>query len=371
MVSLRPIDPYPYDKLLPLRALAERHSGGAIDLSVGTPCDAPPAAVVRALGEAQSLRGYPPSIGTVALRSAATEWLSSYLGVAVEPSGVAACVGTKEFVASAPGLLRVLMPARDTVLYPAVSYPTYAMGATLAGCRAVPVALDSATGRLELDSISAADRERALCLWVNSPSNPTGRLDDLAAAARWGREHSVPVFSDECYVAFTWASEPRSILQAGLDGVVALHSLSKRSNLAGLRVGFFAGDPALVEPLRELRKHAGLMVPGPAQHAAAVALSDETHVDEQRLRYQHRLTTLASLLAPIGFDAALPDGGFYLWCEAPQGDAWAAVTRLADDFGVLASPGEFYGPTSSGYVRFAVVAPDEAFSVLARRVDPS
>ena len=181
MVSLRPIDPYPYDKLLPLRALAERHSGGAIDLSVGTPCDAPPAAVVRALGEAQSLRGYPPSIGTVALRSAATEWLSSYLGVVVEPSGVAACVGTKEFVASAPGLLRVLMPARDTVLYPAVSYPTYAMGATLAGCRAVPVALDSATGRLELDSISAViANERCVC-------GSTARAIRPGASMTWPR----------------------------------------------------------------------------------------------------------------------------------------------------------------------------------------
>src|SRR5208282_4878855 len=174
-------------------------------------------------------------------------------------------------------------PGRDTVLYPAVSYPTYAMGAELAGCRAVPV--PSAPGRsggLALDAVEPADAARALVLWSNSPSNPTCALGDLGAEAAWGRAHGVPVFSDECYAEFTWDGPPRSILEAGTDGVVAVHSLSKRSNLAGVRAGLYAGDEELVSYLVDVRRHAGLMVPGPVQAGAVAALDDDSHVDLQR-----------------------------------------------------------------------------------------
>src|SRR5205814_7019771 len=157
---------------------------------------------------------------------------------------VAACVGTKEFVASLPRYLRLRDPSRDTVLYPAVAYPTYEMGAVLAGCRAVPVPVDD-QWRLNLSQINEEDAARALCLWVNTPANPTGAVDDLGSTATWGRAHGVPVFSDECYVEFTWAGAGHTILEHGLDGVVGVHSLSKRSHLAGLRAGLFAGDPGL------------------------------------------------------------------------------------------------------------------------------
>ena len=369
MTTLTRIDPYPYDKLEPLRAAAARHAGGVVDLSVGTPSDEPPGIVVDALASAHALRGYPPSIGSMQLRQAAQGWLASYLHVDVDPDSIAACVGTKEFVASLPALLKVLIPDRDTVLYPEVSYPTYAMGATLARCRAVPVSVDPVTGDMDLASVDPTDRERALCLWVNSPSNPSGALSDLAGAAAWGRAHRVPVFSDECYVAYTWASDPASVLQAGLDGVVAVHSLSKRSNLAGLRVGFFAGDTNLVGPLSELRKHAGMMVPGPAQFAAAAALGDEVHVEQQRDRYRSRLERVARLLSRIGLSAPLPAGGFYLWCPVDEPDAWPVVTRLAEDYGVLASPGEFYGDAGRRFVRFAVVAPDSALDLFEARIE--
>jgi aspartate/methionine/tyrosine aminotransferase len=182
--------------------------------------------------------------------------------VSVDPGHIAACIGTKEFVGTLPQWLKLRRPERDTVLYPAVSYPTYEMGAILAGCRAIAVPLNE-HGGLDLGAIRAEDVDRALVLWVNSPSNPTGALDDLGAAAAWGRSVGVPVFSDECYAEFTWEGPARSILQHGTQGVVAVHSLSKRSNLAGLRVGAFAGDPELVAYLSEVRKHVGLMVPGP------------------------------------------------------------------------------------------------------------
>ncbi|MBN2621732.1 MAG: succinyldiaminopimelate transaminase [Acidimicrobiales bacterium] len=352
--------PYPYDRLDDLRAVAAGLPGGAVDLSIGTPCDPPPDAVVAALGSSGAERGYPASVGTPAFRAAAAGWLERRFGVEVDPQHVAACMGTKELVAGVPHWLRLRTPDRDTVLYPQISYPSYAMGATLAGCRAVPYA--------GLDDISAPDAERALCLWVNSPANPTGRLDDLAAAAAWGRARGVPVLSDECYIEFTWQGAGRTIVADGPDGVLAVHSLSKRSNLAGVRAGFYTGDPDLVHYLAEVRKHAGFMVPGPVQAAAVVAFDDDRHVDEQRDRYRHRLDLLRAALAAIGVDCPLPAGAFYLWAPAPGGDAWALARRLAAEAGVVVSPGEFYGPAGAAHVRVAAVQPDARLDLVARRL---
>jgi succinyldiaminopimelate transaminase len=353
--------PYPYDRLDDLRKVADTLPGGCVDLSIGTPCDPPPPAVVEALASSGVERGYPPSVGTAALREAAARWLARRFGATVNPSQVAACIGTKELVAGVPHWLRLRTPGRDTVLYPRISYPTYAMGATLAGCRAVPY------GRL--DEIEPADAARALCLWVNSPANPSGELDDLVAAAAWGRDNGVPVFSDECYVEFTWDGPGRTILTEGSEGVVALHSLSKRSNLAGVRVGFYAGDAALVRYLSEVRKHAGFMVPGPVQAAAVVAYDDDRHVDDQRQRYLRRLDLLASALRQAtGVEAHRPPGTFYLWVPAPGGDAWALAHRLAAEGGLLVSPGDFYGRAGAGHVRIALVQPDDRLELAAQRL---
>src|SRR3954452_3939806 len=207
--------PYPYDRLTPLKQHADRHEGGCVDLSIGTPTDAPPAAVVAALGSSGVERGYPLSTGSTGLREAASKWMATHLGADVPTEHVAACVGTKELVAGLPHWLRLRDPARDTVLYPAVSYPSYAMGATLAGCRAVAVPMDD-HWRLDLSAVADEDAERALCLWVNTPGNPAGGLDDLDAAADWGRARGVPVFSDECYVEFTWDGPLRTILSSGV-----------------------------------------------------------------------------------------------------------------------------------------------------------
>lgn len=359
--------PYPYDRLAELVSVAAARHGEVIDLSIGTPVDAPPRSVVEALGSSGAERGYPPSAGTSAYREAAAEWLSRRLGVSADPAGVAACVGTKEFVAGLPHWLRLRRPERDTVLYPAVSYPSYAMGAVLAGCRAVPVPCDD-RWRIDLASIDPADAERALCLWVNTPGNPAGGLDDLDAAARWGRDHDVTVISDECYVEFTWAGAARTILASGNDGVLAVHSLSKRSNLAGVRAGFYAGDPDLVTYLSEVRKHAGLMVPGPVQTAAVVAWADDEHVESQRTRYRRRLELVAEALRSAGLDVELPGGGFYLWVAAPRGDAWGLAHRLAAAAGVVASPGEFYGDAAAGRVRLAMVQPDEVLARMCARL---
>ena len=358
--------PYPYERVDRFKPLAAGFDGGLVDFSIGTPCDPPPSSVVEMLGRSDTERGYPPSVGTDALRRAIVDWNLRRFGVDLDPAHVAACVGTKEFVGTLPQWMRLRRPDRNTVLYPEITYPTYEMGATLSGCRAVPVPM-SPTGGIRLDAIDPADADRALLLWVNSPGNPSGILDDLGAAAAWGRAHDVPVFSDECYVEYTWSDRGRTILEHGLDNVVAVHSLSKRSNLAGMRVGFYAGDPDLVHYLQEVRKHVGMMVPGPAQAAAVVALNDDEHVDVQRTRYRRRLDRMAEVLSRwSGFEVTPPDGGFYLWFEV--GDAWSFTERLVREAGALASPGDFYGAAGSGFVRLAVVQPDERIELVASRL---
>jgi aspartate/methionine/tyrosine aminotransferase len=277
-------------------------------------------------------------------------------------------------VAGLPAWLHLRDPSRDTVLYPALSYPTYEMGALLGGLRAVPVPVDEHFRlRLTPDAVSDADAERALVLWVNSPGNPAGAVDDLAGAAAWGRERGALVASDECYAELTWHGPPRTILghgggADGLDGVLAVHSLSKRSNLAGLRFGWYAGDPSVVRFLREVRQHAGFMVPGAAQRAGAAALADQAHADAQRETYRGRLARLSQIMAAAGVDAPMPEGGIYLWAPAPDGDAWALTARLAQQGGVIVSPGEFYGAAGARYVRVAAVAPNERLELVARRL---
>jgi succinyldiaminopimelate transaminase len=358
--------PYPYERLDRLKTLAAHHEGGPIDCSIGTPIDAPPDFVIDELAKGVGARGYPASIGSADFRAAAAGWLDRRFGVTVGPDQLAGCVGTKEFVASLAQYLHLRSPERDTVLFPAISYPTYAMSAVLAGLRAVPVALKG--GELDLASIGIEDASRALVLWSNSPSNPTGGLDDLEAVAAWGQRHGVLVASDECYAEFTWTGRPRSILEHTLEGVLALHSISKRSNLAGVRAGFYAGDPEIVAYLRLVRQHAGLMIPGPVQAAVALAYGDDEHVVVQRARYRHRLELLANALIHVGVDAPLPDGGFYLWSSKPGADGWQLAEMLAQVSGLIVSPGELYGDAGADFVRIAVVQPDERLELAASRL---
>lgn len=359
--------PYPYDLLDDARDAARARFGSVIDCSIGAPVDPPPAAVVSALSTSDAERGYPPSIGTLAYREAAARWIRRITEVAVDPATeIGAAVGTKEFVAMAPHFLRMRRPDRDTVLYPEVSYPSYEQGAVFAGARGVAVPVDD-QWRIDLSAIDPRDAARAICLWVNTPGNPAGALDDLAAAAAWGRANDVLVLSDECYIEFTWDGPPRSILEHGTEGVLAVHSLSKRSNLAGGRAGFYAGDAAVVHYLREVRKHAGLIIPGPVQSAAVAAFDDQEHVATQRAVYRERLEIGIAIFDAAGVDAVMPGGGFYLWAAAPDGDAWGLTRRLAERSGVVVAPGEFYG-VRTDHVRFAAVQPTDALRLALERI---
>jgi len=369
--------PYPHDRLREARAVADAVPGGIVDCSVGTPVDPMPDVARRALGDAAAAAtGYPATIGVPAYREAAAGWIGRRFGVAVSSDAVVACIGTKELVASLPRMLALREPERDTVLYPAIAYPTYEMGARLAGLRSVPVPLD-ASWHLDLSRISEADAARALVLWVNEPGNPTGAsgdADHFRAVVDWARECGAVVASDECYAEFTYdesgaPAAPATVLTAGHDRVLAVHSLSKRSNMAGLRAGFLAGDAALVSYLGEVRKHAGLMTPAPVQAAATAALGDDAHVDVQRARYARRRRQAKEALQAWGL---VHDGGpstFYLWLRATDGgeDGWSITRRLAEQ-GLLVAPGDLYGSDGSAHVRLALTQTDDRLALAFERL---
>ena len=363
-----PLRPFPWDRLVPLRARASCVPGGLVDLSVGTPVDPVPPLVREALAAAADAPGYPTALGTAAVREAGADWLRRRLDVRADPgTQVLPTTGSKEVVGLLPWLLG-LRPG-DRVLHPSPAYPTYDVGARLAG--AEPVAVPG----LAAGDLSGVDPSGVGLVWVNSPSNPTGRVSDAAALARvaaWGRGHGVPVVSDECYVELGWEESPVSLLSAqvaggALDGLLALHSLSKRSNLAGYRAGLLSGDAALVGRVLELRRQAGLLVPAPVQAAAAAALRDDAHVRAQREVYGRRRAVLLEALAAAGFRREHSTAGLYLWVTRPGWTGEETLARLADS-GVLVAPGDMYGAEGEGFVRVALTAPDERVALAAERL---
>jgi succinyldiaminopimelate transaminase len=316
---------FPWDALAPYGATAKEHPAGIIDLSVGTPVDPTPELIQSALRDATG-------------------------DFAVLP-----LIGSKEFVAWLPTFLTA-----QSVLYPEVAYPTYLVGALLAKAEAITVDID------------ASKWPRADVAWVNSPSNPTGRVhseSEYRAAINWARTTGGVVVSDECYLEFGTNVTPSSILNftnGNNKNILAVHSLSKRSNLAGYRGAFVIGDPALIAQILEVRKHAGMMVPLPIQKAMVVALSDSAHVGVQRDRYNIRKKTLAPALAAAGFTIDFSDAGLYMWATRNE-DCWASVAWLTE-LGILATPGIFYGEKGSQHIRIAMTATDAQISEAAARI---
>ena len=353
---------FPWDALVPYGQRARSHPDGIVDLSIGTPVDPTPEVVQRALQGAADAPGYPTTVGTRALREAALGWLRRrFSAIALDEQCVLPTIGSKELVASLPTHLG-LGPG-DTVVVPELAYPTYEVGARLAGCE-VMVA----------DGTLRAGPRRVALVWLNSPANPTGRVlpvEHLRKVVDWARERDALVVSDECYLECGWDAEPVSVLHPDVcggsaDGILTVHSMSKRSNLAGYRAGFVAGDRAVVTELLEVRRHAGLMMPRPVQQAMQAALDDDAHVEEQRKRYAARRTALRAALEGAGFRIDHSEASLYLWASRDQG-CWETVEWLAER-GILVAPGDFYGAAGTHHVRIALTATDERVAAAVDRL---
>jgi succinyldiaminopimelate transaminase len=367
MTSTRPrvsarLPVFPWDTLEPHAARARAHPDGIVDLSVGTPVDPTPAVVQEALRQASDWPGYPVTQGTPALREAGARWLARRLGVTgLEPAAVIPTIGSKEIVGLLPTLLGV--GPGDRVVVPALAYPTYEVGALAVGAETIAT-----------DSTAAVGPAPVALVWVNSPSNPTGRVlpaAHLAKVVAWARERGAVLVSDECYIELPWTERPVSVLHPDVcggshEGILALHSLSKRSNLAGYRAGLVSGDPALVAEVLELRKHLGLIVPGPVQAAMVAALDDDAHVAEQRERYRARRERLLAALTGAGFRVDESAAGLYLWATRGEG-CWETASWLAER-GILVAPGAFYGAAGAEHVRVALTATDERVDAACARL---
>jgi succinyldiaminopimelate transaminase len=364
---------YPWEAMAPYLAKASEHPGGAVNLSIGTPVDPTPALVQDALRAAADAPGYPTVHGTPALREAIAAWFDRRRGVAgLDPRNIMPTVGSKELVAWLP-LLLGLQPG-DVVVRPKVAYPTYDIGATLA--RVTSVATDN------LDELDDATRSRVRLIWVNSPGNPTGSVrgvESLKSLVEQARELGAVVASDECYAELGWGDwdiqrggqpvpsilNPR-VAGGSHQGLLAVYSLSKQSNVAGYRAAFVAGDPDLMPNLVNSRKHAGMIVPYPVQEAMRVALGDDTHVEAQKDLYRGRRERLVPALQAFGLEIKESDAGLYLWSTAGE-STWDTVARLAER-GIVVGPGVFYGDAGNGYVRVALTGTDERIDAAVARL---
>jgi succinyldiaminopimelate transaminase len=364
---------YPWEAMAPYLAKASAHPDGAVNLSIGTPVDPTPALIQEALKAAADAPGYPTVHGTPALREAIAGWFERRRGVAgLDPRNIMPTVGSKELVAWLP-LLLGLKPG-DVVVRPRVAYPTYDIGATLAGVTSV--ATDN------LDELDDATRSRVRLIWVNSPGNPTGSVrgtESLKGLVAQARDLGAVVASDECYAELGWGDwdvqrggqavpsilDPR-VAGGSHQGLLAVYSLSKQSNVAGYRAAFVAGDPDLMPNLVNSRKHAGMIVPYPVQEAMRVALGDDAHVETQKDLYRGRRERLVPALLDFGLEIKESDAGLYLWSTAGEG-TWDTVARLAER-GIVVGPGVFYGDAGNGYVRVALTGSDERIDAAVSRL---
>ncbi len=353
---------FPWDTIAAVRERASAHPDGLIDLSIGTPVDPTPSVAQDALIAAADAPGYPTVFGSDSLRQAAVDWLSRRFGVVgLSADQVLPVMGSKELIATLP--LQLGLGAGDLIVIPALAYPTYEVGARLAGCDV-----------LATDSTVALGPQAPAMMFINSPGNPTGRIlgpDHLRKVVEWARQRGTLVVSDECYLEFAWEGTPYSLLHPDIcggsfDGLLAVHSLSKRSNLAGYRDAFVTGDQSVVAELLAVRKHLGSMVPTPIQAAMAATLADDEHVEQQRAIYAARHRSLRAAVEGAGFTVSYSEAGLYVW--ATRGEPCRDTMAWLANRGILAAPGDFYGAAGSQHVRLAITATDERIAAAADRL---
>ncbi|WP_027588121.1 succinyldiaminopimelate transaminase [Acidipropionibacterium thoenii] len=352
---------FPWDTIAGAKARAAQHPDGLVDLSVGTPVDQTPQLARQALAASSDAHGYPQVWGTPALRTAILDYMTGRWGAPeLSETCVLPVIGTKELVASLPAQLG--LGADSTVVIPTCAYPTYRVGGLLCGARVqLADSPDEVSGQPDL-------------IWINSPANPSGRMlsmDQVRAWVDFARATGAVLASDECYGEFAWDAEAVSVLdsricEGDVTGLLSCMSLSKRSNMAGYRAGFVVGDPELTSELLAIRKHAGMILPAPIAEAMRVALRDNSHVIEQRERYQRRRAVLRPALEQAGFRIDDSQGSIYLWATRGQ-DCRQTLDWLAQR-GILCSPGDFYVEGPSDHVRISLTATDQQIVDAARRL---
>lgn len=353
---------FPWDTLEDAKALAAAHPDGMVDLSIGTPVDPAPDVARQALIAAADAHGYPTVAGTDALRGSVVDWLERRFAITgIDAAQVLPTVGSKEFIANL--VLQLGLGPGDLIGIPELAYPTYEVSARLAGAEIL--ATDSTTG---------FGPRRASLVFLNSPANPHGQVfgpEHVRKWVEWCRDRGALLVSDECYLEFVWEAEPVSVLHpdingGSLDGILAVHSLSKRSNLAGYRAAFAVGDRAVISELLAVRKHAGFMMPTPIAAAMQAALADDAHVDAQRDRYLERRKRLRRALEGAGFEISHSEGSLYLW--ASRGEPCRDTVAWLAERGILVAPGDFYGPRGSQHVRVAFTVSDEGVDEVTERL---
>ena len=377
---------FPWDSLKPYRALAAAHPDGVVDLAIGTPVDDSPDAARAALAAASNAPGYPAAIGTPAVRRTIIAWMERRRGVrGLTDDAVIPTIGSKESVALLP--LQLGAGPGDVIVHPRAAYPTYDVGARLAGATPVPVDTDADPDTWGLPDGPDGAPASPVIVWLNSPGNPDGHVlgvEQLTRIVAWARHRGAVVIADECYAelgwAEPWASEGvPSLLDARVTGrvngtadttgLLALYSLSKQSNLAGYRAALLAGDPELVKAVTEVRKHSGLLVPAPVQAAMVAALGDDAHVAAQRETYRRRREALLGATAAVGLvNDPASVAGLYLWLSGPASMSAFDLVGAFAELGIVVAPGDFYGEAGAGRVRMSLTDTDERVAAACERL---
>jgi len=331
------------------------------DFSIGDPVEETPAFIRQALHAAVHPHlGYPSIAGAADLRAAIAGYVARRFGVDLDPATqILPTAGSKEAVFHTP--LLVVDPAAPdrAVVFPDPGYPAYQRGVLFAGGEAVAVPLDG-DHVFRPWTLPEALLQRTRMIWLNSPHNPSGAVTSLAElqrAADLCRERDILLVCDEAYADIFHGEPPPSLLQAGTEGVLVLHSLSKRSGMTGYRSGFLAGDAAMIARMRKLRSNPGLSSPDFVNAAARAAWSDDAHVAERRGLFRAKRQLLLDLFEELGLEVHGAEATIYLWVRVPAGhddESWAALLL---DRGIVVSPGRMFGVEGAGrsYVRLALV----------------
>jgi succinyldiaminopimelate transaminase len=366
---------FPWDKIVPYRALAERSAKEQgvdfIDATIGSPVDDVPISVQNAISAAANTPSYPTTAGTSELRDAIVQFLRDARGIqGLDDSNVLPTIGSKEAVGLLPLMLG--LGAGDVVVRPSIAYPTYDIGTMLVGATA-----------LATDDVDEwAGNTNVKLVWIDYPNNPTGEVADAAKLRRIVQEAraiGAVVASDECYAMFNWGHDASATLkphisildEAVCDGdfsnLLMLYSLSKQANLAGYRAAFIAGDNQLIKRLLAIRKQVGLIVPHPIQAAFTAALLDTEATNGILKVYKERHFLLREALLSAGYEIEHSEAGLYFWVRAKSGDSWTDIEHLAK-MGILVGPGEFYNENATNYLRFSITITTEQVLELSERL---